>query len=424
MLDTFPSGTDKGVDVAEVHPRKGDTLFHLLCHSKQFGPELAHVFKRLAVVSPPSLFYKANAYGFTFLSIAAASLNFWVLSFMLRNFQMEAKSLFCSSSTAPLRSLAEVIPGPTPPVFRPPAAFPEHFRAADMLLQDEGGAVPYADLAFDVGAEVEAGVAAGRFLAHRIVVATQSPVLLEAIGKTELTELSPGKEDRIRAAVCRVDPRISKEVWRSVLQFMYTGVISFPRVNDVEAVVELLLACTIYKLPQPLLEFTQACLYPLLPTSSPSMALQVFSICTGCALQDPDLASSREASAYILLRSAHVVFEAMDAAGVAQILEKVLQTAEHAALHPPPSAVATPPGAPPGIAAAAPAMLVQPSPEAHLRAAPAPLQVPAQPSEGTVYGYPRRASHPGAPAMPGAQAYGRTQMPWGRASLQPAQSWR
>ncbi|CAK0802236.1 unnamed protein product, partial [Prorocentrum cordatum] len=173
--------------------------------------------------------------------------------------------------------------------------FPPHFRVAEMLQPDDTGVVPYADVAFDVGPE--GGV--GRFLAHRIVVVAQSPVLLESLEKLPLTALP---REKIRAAVLRIDPRISQEVWRSALQFMYTGVVSITYADNVEKVVELLRACVLYQLPRPLLDAAQSRLYPLLPGFPPQVALQVFSITSGSGVsEDPDLRPAREASAHILI---------------------------------------------------------------------------------------------------------------------------
>merc|ERR1719163_2116813 len=107
----------------------------------------------------------------TFLQIAAGQLNFWVLTFVLKNFHAHSKALICNASHAPLRSMAEAIPQPSAPQFTPPDAFPEHFHAAAMLQPDEEGHVPYADVAFDVGPDT-GGSSAGRFLAHRVIVAS------------------------------------------------------------------------------------------------------------------------------------------------------------------------------------------------------------------------------------------------------------
>jgi len=211
-----------------------------------------------------------------------------------------------------------------------PAAFPEHFHIAEMLQQDEAGLVPYADVAFDVGPDT-GGNAAGRFLAHRIIVSSVSPVLMDELAKIQLTLLP---QEGVNAAVFRVDPRISKEVWRCALQFMYTGVITVNFTNDAQKIVELFRACVAYQLPRPLLDFAQTCLYPLLPGSPPEVALQVFSICAGSVAEDMDLTSAREASTYIVLRSAHMLFESMEASSLCQLLEKVVQSVEKVVFNP------------------------------------------------------------------------------------------
>merc|ERR1712224_638082 len=214
----------------------------------------------------------------------------------------------------------------------PPEIFPAHFHVAEMLKQDSSGSVPYADVAFDVGPD-GGGASAGRFLAHRIIVAAQSTVLFEALEKLPLTPLT---REGITAAIIRVDARISKEVWRCVLQFMYTGHINCSFSSDVVKIVEMLRACITYKLPMPLLEFAQYQLYPLLPSSPPQIALQVFSLCTGAAATNADLAPAREASTYILLRSAHKIVEAMEPKHACQILDRLVQTVENAIFNPRP----------------------------------------------------------------------------------------
>lgn len=332
MMNTFPPGTSLGVEVDETHHRKGDTLLHLLCMSRNFGKQVALLFKRIAAAAPPSLFHKVNLAGYTFFQIAAASLNFWVLNFMLTNYQEHAKELVCSATNPALRSCVQVIPHPTPPVPTEPDRFPEYFRIAQMLQQDETGVVPYADVAFDVGPEKD-GVASGRFLAHRIVVVAQSPVLFEALNKLELTDLP---REQIRAAVFRVDERISQEVWRSVLQFMYTGMINEEAYShDISRSIELLRACVLYKLPKPLLDFAQCCLYPLLPVSPAQAALQVFSLCSGTSTaKDEELRPVRDASAYILMRSAHKLFELMESQDACPLIQKLVQSVEQSVFNP------------------------------------------------------------------------------------------
>ena len=51
--------------------------------------------------------------------------------------------------------------------------------------------MPYADVAFDVGPDTTGGAASGRFLAHRIVVASQSSVLAKELEQLKLDQTSP-----------------------------------------------------------------------------------------------------------------------------------------------------------------------------------------------------------------------------------------
>jgi len=332
MLDTFPPGMAQGVDVSEIHPRKGDTLLHMLCQIKNFGSDMAQLFKRISAAMSPTLFQKVNYHGVTFLQLAAASMNFWVLTYVFKNLPVQAKALVSMPNHAPMKNLAEVVPQPVQPQFSPPEPFPEHFRISEMLQQDDDGTVPYADVAFDVGPE-RSGGAACRFLAHRVIVMSQSPALSEALEKAPMTDLP---RERTRAAVLRVDARISQEVWRSVLQFMYTGVINFDFASDIEKVVELLRACALYKLPRPLQDFAQVSLYPLLPKSSPTFAVQVFTLSFEAVaeVRDAEFRSAREASAYLLLRSAHRIFEGAEPSEVAKILGRAVQVVENAIFNP------------------------------------------------------------------------------------------
>jgi len=328
MWETFPSGSPGGIEVDEVHQRKGDTLLHLLCLSRPFNAEAAALFKCVAAKAPPPVFQKQNAMGLTFLDIAIDTLNFWVLATILKNFQVPAKALLCNSR-APLRRLLQALRPPSrPQAYQAPPGFPDHFRVAAMLQQDPSGLVPYADVAFDVGPERQ-GVATGRFLAHRVVVVAQSPVLFEVLENMPLTELS---KEKISAALIRVDEGISQEVWRSVLQFMYQGTI-LPEhcsyLKDTGKCVELLRACLLYKLPEPLLRLAMTHLFQLLPTSSASHALQVFALCTAEEhMQNKDLSSIRDGAAWVLLYNAHSIFVDIDATNLCEILTKVVRCLE------------------------------------------------------------------------------------------------
>merc|ERR1712137_712749 len=138
--------------------------------------------------------------------------------------------------------------------------------------------------------------------------------------------------EKIQAVIFRVDQQISKEVWRVVLQFMYTGVISCSFSEDVYRILELFRAAVLYKLPRPFVDFAQSCLYPLLPASPPNVALQVFSICAGSMADGVDVAAAKEASTYKLLCSAHELLDEFESKEACLILDRVLQTVEQAVL--------------------------------------------------------------------------------------------
>eukprot|EP00913_Durusdinium_trenchii_P021872 g20551.t1 len=227
------------------------------------------------------------------------------------------KALICSKE-APLRFLLQQLPPPSPPGRSTPEKIPEHMAVSSLLSPDASGQVPFADVAFDVTTG-EGGFS--RFLAHRVVVASQSSVLLQenrgADGgrRRELSKL-PCQElpqEGIQAAVFKVDPRISKDVWRNVLQFLYTGVLQCPFANNPYKMVELFRAAALYKLPKALLDLAQAVLFQELPKcpDGAHLALEVFSITCGSSGEGLEVKSLRTASMMLLLNGAPQVFAEM-----------------------------------------------------------------------------------------------------------------
>merc|ERR1712176_959514 len=98
---------------------------------------------------------------------------------------------------------------------------------------------------------------------------------------------------------------------------------------------ELLRACVLYKLPQPLKDFAQAQLYPLLIGAPPFAAVQLFSICADATAPEAEgLRPIREVSAYIIMGNAHNLFEGADPGETARTLEKVVQAIENAVFNP------------------------------------------------------------------------------------------
>ncbi|CAE6965629.1 unnamed protein product [Symbiodinium natans] len=137
------------------------------------------------------------------------------------------------------------------------------------------------------------------------VVVAQSPKLYEMLETLPLTELP---KEKIRAAVVRVDERISQEVWRSILQFIYQGTILQEQctyLHDVARCFELLFAVLLFRLPEPLLRLAMHSLYVLLPVSNPMWAFQVFQLCSQKEhFENQELRPIRDAAAVVLMHAA------------------------------------------------------------------------------------------------------------------------
>merc|ERR1711990_1184152 len=100
--------------------------------------------------------------------------------------------------------------------------WPLHLDLRHMLGVDEQlGAVPYADIAFEVTGQSSSGSSSGRqaLLAHRAVVASRSPVLSNAMHSLPAEDF-PGQPG-MKICMYRIDPRISKQVWKGILYYMY-----------------------------------------------------------------------------------------------------------------------------------------------------------------------------------------------------------
>lgn len=202
---------------------------------------------------------------------------------------------------------------------------------ANLLIQNTHGRVPFADVAFDVGPEEHHQANSNeraRYFAHRVVVAAHSPMLLEELDQLPMQAL---KDDTMNACIFRVDRRIPKDVWRMVLQFMYSGMLTCHFAEDGGHMTELLRACCMYKLPKPLLNFAQASLFQLLPRCPPIVALHAFSVVTDACSEGLDLRCIREASTHILLRSASQAFQTLPPSELSKILERLIQVVEDVA---------------------------------------------------------------------------------------------
>merc|ERR1711990_350494 len=114
------------------------------------------------------------------------------------------------------------------------------------------------------------------------------------------------------------------------MQFLYTGHINCPFEQNMASMIELLRACTMYKLPKPLLDFTQWTIAQLFPQSSPMAAFQVFLIVSEAPCADLDVRALRDCSAYITLRRAPQVSADLELSELARILERLVFAVEDA----------------------------------------------------------------------------------------------
>lgn len=156
---------------------------------------------------------------------------------------------FCNSETQ------ATLPRPTP------TPFPAHFALAKMLTPcPQTNKPPFADLCLDIGPLNSGLCGQCRFLCHAVVVAAHSSVLNKMIEEAYYTPNA--KKTHVGEIIIRLDERLSKPVWKCVLQWMYSGVVYVNHLDEQPDAgrksFELLLACAKYKLGEALLTYAVA----------------------------------------------------------------------------------------------------------------------------------------------------------------------
>jgi len=265
LLRAFPpsDASPTAVDLGEVHARRGDSLLHLCLYLSDFSAAAAEVFRSIfrAGEHPQAPRELANQHGQTFVHVAAARLNFWVLRFILSN-APESSALFQrkdSMGHTPLdillRRFCEVtntLPARPAPLAPPAdARLPDWSGLARYMPRCSGSATPppFADLILEVeDRSAEDGVV--QIHAHRAVLASNSGVFNE-----QLRNHPPGKPVRLNPLCCR-----SAEVLTVVLGFLYSGELACTFEEDGFLMWQLLCLCTQYGLPQPLTTYARTAL--------------------------------------------------------------------------------------------------------------------------------------------------------------------
>lgn len=336
MIDRFPFGSEGAGEAGDVHPTRGDTLLHLLGRARPFGAEAGEVFKRVAKNSKGCAFFcHRNANGETFLDVAAAALNFWAVKFTARNFPSQFKAFVCIPAStnetlnAPLRNLARHLTKPQIPLAPTHDRHPEHLNLVQMLKADvTTGLVPYADVAFDVGPS--STQRSTPIQAHRAIVGSRSPVLLEECRRKPLEPLP--QLGGLQVCSIRVDCRISKDVFLCALNFIYSGEMHCSFLRETSKMTEMFLLCCLYQLPRPLMSLTSIALCGLLPTAKPKETIEVLSIASSCsrdATNRNTVANHlQESAAYWFLRNAHEACSEMTPADTSKLVEHALDVLE------------------------------------------------------------------------------------------------
>jgi len=275
LLKHFPPETPHGVDMAETHARNGNSLLHLASGIQAFTKAAAELFRRLFLATPEVLRTHRNARGQSFVHIAAAQLNIWVLKFAA---SQGLDSLFSDCDTAgwsPRRlierhlanwKIAEVPPPPqlghtTMPAWCPLGTLQPH---------TPGSAPP---MFADVIVEIDDATRGGRvqLFAHRVVLAASSPVWKKDLASA--FSRRPVQEEAPQTAVIRIDPNIcsSVDVALLALRFIYTGeaslAASLEEISPIasgNSMMQLLRFCLRYQLPSPLTRWAKDALLRVL----------------------------------------------------------------------------------------------------------------------------------------------------------------
>lgn len=264
LLRRFPpDSTDRNaaIDLSEVHARRGDSLLHLCMYFNDFSASAADLFRHVfaggsssSSQAPRDL---VNQNGQTFLSIAAARLNFWALRFVLTQAPSCVRIFRKPGGQMPLevflRRVREtsgpfVTPGPEPPA-PTEAQLPSWCQFGQQAPRSGAANPAFADLVVEVeDPKAEGGIA--RIAAHRVIVGSCSGKLHEQIRK-----LPEGEALRLDALCCR-----SEEVLIALMTFLYTGEIRLGFREDAFLLWQLLCLCVQYSLPQVLTAYVRTAL--------------------------------------------------------------------------------------------------------------------------------------------------------------------
>lgn len=256
-----PDDVVRGVDLAEVHQVRGDTLLHLCCYFTKFTRRTAELFTAIFRSCGSAMYRHQNAQKETFLHLAAQRMNFWVLQFVLQQNLEELYLVVDARGYSPLAyiesRLQKVMGSLQPPVVPicPEDRVPAWSNLC--LLRPSKGGLPaqFADIAVQVQ-DAEAGKLT--LYAHRVVLAASSPELHSKFPKAAF-----GTEGM---HALYIDPECcqSAEVVLTALKFLYEGEVRCAFEDHAHLLWQLLCLCVKYQLPNPLKRYASASLLRVL----------------------------------------------------------------------------------------------------------------------------------------------------------------
>lgn len=267
LLAKFPPGADggTGVNLLEVHPKRGDTLLHMCLNLTDFSEPAAELFRRIFIggctgeadergmtaTDHKALRRQQNRDGQTFFHVAAARLNFWVIRFAL-SWSPEIASLLWScdpKGQSPFEVILQRIQAP----MSAPGLSPLHASQPAWLdfskYAPSGVAAAFADVELQVeDVAAEGGVFS--VMAHRAVLGACSGTLHDMLLVAE-----GGRPIRIDPLCCRC-----KRVLVFALRFVYHANLSCDFADDGFLLWQLLCLCVRYGFPQPLTRYARSTL--------------------------------------------------------------------------------------------------------------------------------------------------------------------
>jgi len=252
LLKTFPPDLAHGVDLGELHARNGNSLLHLASGLKPFTSQAEGLFAMLFERMPEAFQIHQNQRRQTFIHIAAARLNFYVLKY------------------AAMRGLGTLFTGPDGAGWTPQALLDYHLSERNIgnelpavdgcqfrlppwcslgALQPPSLGTPpqFSDMVVDVRDKLRGRV---ELHAHRVILAGCSRTWHRILSGRR----SRGPSTMATPAVLSLDPAYcsSADVALFAVRFLYTGNLDCSFKSDSSLLMQLVRLCSSCRLPAPL----------------------------------------------------------------------------------------------------------------------------------------------------------------------------